>query len=242
MVSKTYAFTLDLVNSNSINLPGVVAGDVGNIFVISVTERGTAADLTGTRVRLLITGNSGTGSQDSAVTGSDITISGSTVTIEVHAAMIENGLNRGCLEIYSEDNEYLATSSGFNFTATQSPSEKAKEFPSLIAAEQRFATLIQQLEQYVSAFNPSLYVRYDVQTPTAAQQATARSNLSAAAASHSHGNVTSDGKITGKANYLVETDANGAIVCVRRIVFSETSPSLLDNLQDGDIYLVPTEE
>ncbi len=242
MVSKTYEFTLDLKNQNSIDLPNVIAGDVGNIFKISVTDEGESVSLADTRIRLLITSASGTGSQDTDVEGSDITVSGNIVTVEVHADMIENGLNVGRLEIYSDDGESLVTTAQFNFTAICSASEKAKEFPSLIQAEQRFAALIQTLEQYVSMFDPEACVRYDAQTKTGDQRQQARTNIAAAAASHAHGNVTSAGAITGKANYLVETNESGAIVCVRRLIYSETDPSELSNLQDGDIYIVPKGE
>ena len=239
MISKTYEFALDLKAGSSIDLPNVIAGDVGNIFKIKVTDEGEAVDLTDTRIRLLITGNSGTGSQDTAVEGSDITVSGSIVTIDVHADMIENGLNIGRLEIYSDDGQALATSVPFNFTAINSASEKAKEFPSLIQAEQRFNELLELLEHYVSLFDPEGCVRYDAQTPSGAQQAQARENVSAAAADHAHGIINGNGTVTGKESYLVETDANGAIVCARRLIYSEVHPSLLPDLRDGDIYLVP---
>lgn len=238
MVSKTYEFTLDLKRQSSIDLPNVIAGDVGNIFKISVTEDGVAVSLTDTRIRLLITSASGTGSQDTAVEGSDIAVSGNLITVEVHADMIENGLNVGRLEIYSDDGESLVTTAPFNFTATCSASEKAKEYPSLIQAEQRFAVLVQALEQYVTQLDPEKYVRYDEQSKTGPEKQQARANIEAAADEHTHGNITSDGVISGKANYLVETNADGAIVCVRRLIYSETDPSQLSDLQDGDIYIV----
>lgn len=242
MISKTYEFTLDLKHDNSIDLPNVIAGDVGNVFVITVTDDGEPVALADTRIRLLITGNSGTGSQDSAVEGSDITADGNVVTVNVHADMIENGMNVGRMEIYSSDGESMVTTAPFNFTATNSASEKAKAFPSLIEAERRFYELIATLEQYVSMFDPDTCVRYGAQTPTDSMQTQARQNIAAAAGTHAHGVIKNDGSITGKANYLVETDANGNIVCARRLIYSETDPSLLPNLQDGDIYLVPTEE
>ena len=244
MVSKTYDFRLDLKAASSIDLPNVIAGDVGNVFRITITDAGVPVALTGTRIRLLLTGTSGTGSQDTAVTGSDITVDGSVVTVEVHADMIENGLNVGRVEIYSGsgDDMTMVTTAPFHFTAVNSASEKAKIFPSLIAAEQRFNELLSLLEYYVNLFNPDGCVRYFAQTPTANQQAQARTNIGAAAGAHVHGIIANDGSIAGKAKYLVETDADGKIACTRRLIYSETSPSLLPNLQDGDIYLVPEEE
>lgn len=240
MVSKTYEFTLDLKRQNSIDLPNVIAGDVGNVFKISVTEDGVSVSLADTRIRLLITSASGTGSQDTAVEGSDITVSGNLVTVEVHADMIENGLNVGRLEIYYDDGESLVTTAPFNFTATCSASEKAKEYPSLIQAERRFAALIQTLEQYVAVLDPESYVRYDAQTKTEAEKVQARANIAAASDEHSHGILSNSGVINGKENYLVETDESGAIVCVRRLIYSDSEPS--GDLQDGDIYLVPKGE
>ena len=228
--------------SDDIDLPNVIAGDVGNIFKISVTEDGVAFSLADTRIRLLITGTSGTGSQDTAVEGSDITVSGNLVTVEVHADMIENGLNVGRLEIYASDGESLVTTAPFNFTAICSASEKAKEYPSLVQAEQRFAALVQTLEQYVALLDPDGCVRYDEQSKTSTEKQQARANIAAAAFAHAHGNITSDGVISGKGNYFVETNANGAIVCVRRLIYSETDPSQLSDLQDGDIYIVPKGE
>lgn len=242
MVSKTYEFTLDLKRQNSIDLPNVIAGDVGNVFKISVTEDGVAFSLADTRVRLLITSASGTGSQDTAVEGSDIAVSGNLVTVEVHADMIENGLNVGRLEIYCDDGESLVTTAPFNFTAICSASEKAKEYPSLIQAEQRYAALIQTLERYVTMFDPEKCVRYDEQSKTSSEKQQARTNIAAASGDHVHGNISNAGVISGKANYLVETNSDGAIVCVRRLIYSETDPSQLSDLQDGDIYIVPKGE
>ena len=108
-------------------------------------------------------------------------------------------------------------------------------------AEQRFNALLQQLEHYVSLFDPEGCVKYYEQTPTNVQKTQARENIGAATANHVHGIINGNGTVTGKGSYLVETDATGAIACVRRLICSDVHPSLLPDLRDGDIYLVPEE-
>lgn len=264
-LEKIYIFNLDLQAKNSLSLPNIVSGDTGNIFKISVMSGDVAVDLTGSRVRLVITNIDGQGAQDSELQDSGITIGGdqtNLVTCKVFSSMLSNGVNSGLLEIYTKSagqNEWdtLVTTNAFTFNARNCPSEKAAQFPSLIASEKksRFIsgfhyvgeTLYMELSDFNGTYvedveigavgNPALAVRYDSQTPTSDQQTQARSNIDAAKTAHAHGNITSDGKISGKANYLLETNASGAIGAFRRIVVTSSDPTGLQDLSDGDIVL-----
>lgn len=154
MSKKQYTFNLDFKNPSSIDLPNVVSGDTGNEFIITVKNSGQPVNLTGARVRLVIVNKDGTGSQDTDVTGNDIDMTQAAsgiLTVQVHAAMISNGLNVGCIETYTGTNhETLNTTQNFNFTAKLSPSEKASAFPSLLRAEAEYQAIIAAVKEAVA--------------------------------------------------------------------------------------------
>lgn len=161
----------------------------------------------------------------------------------------------------------LNTTQNFNFTAKLSPSEKASMFPSLIDAERRYQEIINMIQAAIDRIvcvsgahigsNGHLYieldngttidagmigiyednVRYTSQSNTEARKAVARSNIGAAAASHAHGNITNDGKISGHPLSMLETDENSKILARRRIVIGEQPPDQVTGLNEGDIYL-----
>ena len=155
MDKKQYSFNLDFKNASSLDLPNIVSGDTGNKFIITVTNEGTPVNLTGARVRLVIVNKDGAGSQDTEVTGSGIDMTQAAngiLMIDVHAAMISNGLNVGSIEVYSGTNhETLNTTQNFNFTAKLSPSEKAPMFPSLLRAEAEYREIIAAVQKAVES-------------------------------------------------------------------------------------------
>ena len=66
----------------------------------------------------------------------------------------------------------------------------------------------------------------------ATDAATARNNLNAAAASHTHGMITNDGKLSGQANKVMAVDANGSITAyggtaVRSMIGAEAANTCL---------------
>lgn len=54
---------------------------------------------------------------------------------------------------------------------------------------------------------------------------------------HTHGNLTYDGKLGTAAGKLVETGEGGAITAGRKIVSGTTPPEEVTGLSAGDIYL-----
>lgn len=212
MIGKIYEFNLDLKEENSLSLKGIVSGDMGNQFVITVTDNETPVDLTDARIRLVITNKDGQGAQDSWIddpnfgySGFDLTdVASGKVTIFVFNTMISNGLNTGVLEIYTDMGDYLSTTQEFTFNATNSPSEKAYEYPSLIWAERYMQDMFIQVQQWMEMTDPDNIVHY---TPSMRKSA------------------------------LVETDANGVVVAVRRLIVTDQDPATLTGLQDGDIVL-----
>lgn len=150
-MKKQYAFTLDFKAAPSINLPNIVSGDTGNEFAITVQDDGQSVDLSDERIRLVIANKDGVGSQDSDVENSDIDLTDAAqgvVRVAVHADMISNGLNIGCIEVYSGDEqEILSTTQSFTFTAKLSPSEKASAYPSLVLAEKTYQNIIKAVQE-----------------------------------------------------------------------------------------------
>ena len=54
---------------------------------------------------------------------------------------------------------------------------------------------------------------------------------------HTHGDITYDGKLGSTAGMLVETGEDGVIEATRKIVSGTTPPSEVTGLNAGDIYL-----
>lgn len=267
-VTKTYDITLDIKQTNSIDLQGIVNGDTGNIFNITIQDNGNAVDLTGARIRFLVSNKEGISSQDSSLIGSDVYITqplNGIVSIIVHTGMLADGINHGRLEIYTtttEQYDTLVTTNVFNFECKVTYIvEKSAEFPTIIALEAQIQAAIAQLVNISSAYvdddtghliivlsngttvdagevgSPNDAVRYVAQTKSDVLKGVARTNIDAASASHSHGNITSAGAITGSVSQLVETDASGNIVATRKIVVGTTPPSQVTGLDEGDIYI-----
>ena len=57
------------------------------------------------------------------------------------------------------------------------------------------------------------------------------------AGSHTHGNLTYDGKVGTESGMLVETGTDGTVEAKRRIVAGTTPPEEVTGLHAGDIYL-----
>ena len=167
---KEYSFALDFRKENSISLPGIVSGDTGNVFYITFLDNGEQMDLSTfdsdhDRIRLIITNKDGQGAQDTAVPDPNWGSAGFTfydwgIEVTVFSTMISNGLNTGKIEYYTEDGAYLVTSQDFTFIATNSPSEKAYEYPSLVKAEQEYDALCAQIEEYINEIDPDSMMRY----------------------------------------------------------------------------------
>ena len=212
MIGKIYEFTLDLKEENSLALKGIVSGDMGNQFNITVTDNETPVDLTDARIRLVITNKDGHGAQDSLIddpnfgySGFDLAdVASGKVSIFVFNTMISNGLNTGVLEIYTDDGQYLATTQEFTFTATNSPSEKAYEYPSLIWAERYMMDMMTQVQQWIEMTDPDNIMHYNDSMRTLA---------------------------------LLETDGDGTVVATRRLIVTDQDPASLSDLQEGDIIL-----
>lgn len=264
---KEYNITLDLVANNSVELTGIVNGDTGNVFLFEITQNGIPYSLVGSggtnnRIRLLISNKNGISSQDTLTDGADIrpidTAAGKFGVI-VHKGMIADGINHGRVEIY-EDGDTLITTQPFNFEAVATYIvEKSAEFPSLIMIEERMMEELAQMSSISSVYldaNGHMHivlangtdtdigvmtsldnsVHYSAETKTDGEKAQARTNIGAAASNHVHGNLQNNGKLA-KASALVETDSNMYVTATRKLVVGTTSPSSVDGLEDGDIYI-----
>lgn len=120
-VFKTFAIALDTKVASYVKIP-VIEGDTGNRFVITLTDDGTAVDLSTSRVTAVFSGAMGTAMQDSwTSTGGLLVISGTShniITFDLLSGSYANGLNKCELQIYSGATyTTLITSASFNFDA-----------------------------------------------------------------------------------------------------------------------------
>ena len=162
---KEYSFAVDFKKENSISLPNVVSGDTGNLFHIAFYDNDYPVDLSTfdpdhDRIRFIITNKDGQGCQDTAMDDNGISVESWGIDVLVFSTMISNGLNTIKIELYTYDGECLTTSQDVTFTATNSPSEKAYEYPSLVKAEKEYAALKAEIEGYIATIEPDTIMRY----------------------------------------------------------------------------------
>ena len=118
-IYKTFDVALEL-KQTSTNAPFyVIEGDNGNKIRITVTDGGSAVDLTDCRVIAVFSKSNGTSMQDSAEAGGGVTIGGTynnEVTVALRPASIAPGQVECELQIYSDENKTtLITTAKFNF-------------------------------------------------------------------------------------------------------------------------------
>lgn len=141
-VFKTFAISLDAKVASYVKIP-VVEGDTGNRFVITLTDDGTAVDLSTSRVTAVFSGAMGTAMQDSwASTDGLLVVSGTShniVTFDLLNGSYANGLNTCELQVYSGDTyATLITSASFTFNAKKpilndSTISSTSEYPILVS-------------------------------------------------------------------------------------------------------------
>lgn len=262
---KEYHFKLDIKNNNSVELAGLVNGDTANVFFIQITDGDIPYPLTNGyvnyRIRLLISNKNGIGSQDTNVDDTafqPIDTANGEFAVEIYRGMIADGINHGRVEIYEEDK--LITTQPFNFEARSTYIvEKSPEFPSLIQIEKEMLEALNQMSGIASAYvgaDGHLHivldngndvdlgeveyqtdaVHYSAETKDDTEKAQARTNIGAASSTHTHGNLSNDGKV-GSPSSLVETNASGNLIANRKLVVGTASPSEVSGLAEGDIYI-----
>lgn len=150
---KYHYITLDTKRTPRISLQNIVAGETGNMLVITLTNNESTVNLAEKsngefiyRICLRVDSNLGVRRQDSAMENSGITLveSGANAgkaEILLSKDSFTSGMNRAWLEIFStgtETNDTLICSALFTFRATEnSTGENAGSvYPSLIQAEE----------------------------------------------------------------------------------------------------------
>lgn len=141
-IYKTFDVALEL-KQTSTNAPFyVIEGDNGNKIRITVTDGGSAVDLTDCRVIAVFSKSNGTSMQDSAEAGGGVTIGGTynnEVTVALRPASIAPGQVECELQIYSDENKTtLITTAKFNFECqraifNENTAMATNEYPLLVS-------------------------------------------------------------------------------------------------------------
>ena len=149
-VYKTFAISLDVKVASYVKVP-VVEGDTGNRFVITLTDDGTAVDLSTSRVTAVFSGAMGTALQDSwSGTDGQLVISGAShniITFDLLNGSFANGLNTCQLQVYSGATyTTLITSASFTFDAKKPIVDdetiaSTSEYPILVKTIERVEAL-----------------------------------------------------------------------------------------------------
>lgn len=123
MIYKVFNVALELKQTSTNPTFTVIEGDTGNQLHVTVTDGGSALDLTGCRVIAVFSKSNGISMQDSGVEDGGIEIGGTynnEVTISLFPSSIAPGNVECELQIYSgESMEVLVTTARFNFEANR---------------------------------------------------------------------------------------------------------------------------
>ena len=123
MIYKVFNVALELKQTSTNPTFTVIEGDTGNQLHVTVTDGGSALDLTGCRVIAVFSKSNGISMQDSGVEDGGIEIGGAynnEVTISLFPSSIAPGNVECELQIYSgESMEVLVTTARFNFEANR---------------------------------------------------------------------------------------------------------------------------
>lgn len=117
-IYKTFDVALELKQTSTNPTFSVIEGDTGNRLHITVTDGGSAVDLTGCRVIAAFSKSNGISMQDSGVADNGITFGGTNnneVTVDLFASSLAPGNVECELQIYSGLMEVLITTARFNF-------------------------------------------------------------------------------------------------------------------------------
>lgn len=153
MIYKVFDVALELKQTSTNPTFTVIEGDTGNQLHVTVTDGGSALDLTGCRVIAVFSKSNGISMQDSGVEDGGIEIGGTynnEVTISLFPSSIAPGNVECELQIYSgESMEVLVTTARFNFEANRAMMNEdvlqgTNEYPLLVQ-------LIQTVNGYVDA-------------------------------------------------------------------------------------------
>lgn len=153
MIYKVFNVALELKQTSTNPTFNVIEGDTGNQIKISVTDGGSALDLTGCRVIAIFSKTNGISMQDSGVEDSGIEIGGTynnEVTVSIFPASLAPGNVECELQIYSgENSEVLVTTARFNFECRRAMMNEdvllsTNEYPLLV-------NLIATVETFVDA-------------------------------------------------------------------------------------------
>ena len=123
MIYKVFNVALELKQTSANPTFTVIEGDTGNQLHVTVTDGGSALDLTGCRAIAVFSKSNGISMQDSGVEDGGIEIGGTynnEVTISLFPSSIAPGNVECELQIYSgESMEVLVTTARFNFEANR---------------------------------------------------------------------------------------------------------------------------
>ena len=153
MIYKVFNVALELKQTSTNPTFTVIEGDTGNKLHVTVTDGGSALDLTGCRIIAVFSKTNGMSMQDSGVEDGGIEIGGTynnEVTISLFPSSIAPGNVECELQIYSgESMEVLVTTARFNFEANRAMMNEdvlqgTNEYPLLV-------DLISTVEGFVSA-------------------------------------------------------------------------------------------
>jgi|GEM_PF-746574 len=143
MVQKTFSVALDIKQPTANRDFEVVEGDNGNVLLVTLSDDGTAVDLTSCFVSAVFSKSDGhTAQQDTDGHGVTVALPNK-LTISLYAASVSPGLVECELQVYSgEDRATLATSAKFNFMcrrgiANADTLQAADEWPILTGLIQR---------------------------------------------------------------------------------------------------------
>lgn len=225
-IYKTFDVALEL-KQTSTNAPFyVIEGDNGNKIRITVTDGGSAVDLTGCRVIAVFSKSNGTSMQDSAEAGGGVTIGGTynnEVTVALRPASIAPGQVECELQIYSDENKTtLITTAKFNFECqraifNEDTAMATNEYPLLVSLISVCNGIVAAEELRVVAEDS----RVSAEGERAAAEASRVSAESARANSESSRATAEQGRVTAEQSRVTAETARASTEAARETAESE---------------------
>lgn len=233
---KTFNIALDTKKALYGERVVLVEGDTGNRFVITLTDDGSAVDLTDCRVDVVFSGAMGTAMQNSYAENGKVTIGGTLhneVTIDVKSGSYSTGLNTCEIRVLSgESYETLVTSASFTFNGKkpiidESTIAASSELPILVSliAQVSDLTTREQSDWTQTDDTQGNYIQHKPVAGTGFQDAT--QNL-IEETSILTTDIAPMYRPTGTAHHFKATVASW-IVAIRTAIFGTTSGMLKAN-------------
>ena len=197
VINKTFEIDLDLKQALTNYEWRVVEGDTGNVLVITLTDGGTAVDLTGARIIMMFSRGTSIAMQTNVSPDTSISVGGSgnnVVTVHLRSGSFAPGFVESYLQISTKSDplgdEYdvIVTTAKFNFRC-----DRALFSDEYIMSLDSYSILNELIDEVQAIITGRVQADWNNADPTSPQYI-ANKPATYAPSSHTHGKISNDGR------------------------------------------------